>query len=573
MRKKIKLIGLAILVIICFTKCDEEIIIPNLTKNVHVCIDVATEISNQNSAPRIAVFSENKWETGETLKVKFLGGSEFVQEKVQFYAKQWENYANIQFEFIESGEADIRISFWGGKGSWSIRGKYSRTYSISESNLAAYLSSEGSSMNFGWFDDETTEEVFRRTILHEFGHALAAIHEHQHPQNPIEWNKPIVYNYYANNGWSEEKVDAQVFDRYGEGQTQFSQYDPLSIMHYPIPNEHTLNDFEVGWNTVLSEKDKCFIRKVYPFPDVGNFYASGFGVQGGSGWYLGSFDNDDKVDILRYTNSNGGAEVCLSNGSSFDAPTLWSSAGVKGGDGWYVGHFNNDERDDILRYTNSNGGAEVCLSNGTSFDTPVLWSSAGVKGGRGWYIGDFDGDDMDDILRYTNSNGGAEVCLSNGTSFDAPIPWSSAGVKGGDGWYVGYFNNDKEADILRFSNSNGGAEVCLSNGTSFDAPVLWSSAGVRGGRGWYVGDFDGNGMDDILRYTNSNGGAEVCLSNGSSFDAPTLWCSAGVRGGNGWYVEDFDGDGRDDIFRYINQHGGVEVFLSTGSSFVFGGDC
>jgi hypothetical protein len=40
-------------------------------------------------------------------------------------------------------------------------------------------------------------------------------------------------------------------------------FDPLSIMLYPIPAEHTKNGFTVGWNTQLSEQDKQLIAENY----------------------------------------------------------------------------------------------------------------------------------------------------------------------------------------------------------------------------------------------------------------------------------------------------------------------
>ncbi len=56
-----------------------------------------------------------------------------------------------------------------------------------------------------------------------------------------------------------------MFQKYNRLLTQFSEFDPTSIMMYPVPQEITIGDFEVGWNKFLSDTDKAFIGQVYPF--------------------------------------------------------------------------------------------------------------------------------------------------------------------------------------------------------------------------------------------------------------------------------------------------------------------
>ncbi|WP_437321271.1 matrixin family metalloprotease [Sorangium sp. So ce385] len=41
-------------------------------------------------------------------------------------------------------------------------------------------------MNFGWLTLESTQADVESVVLHEFGHALGLIHEHQHPENGIK---------------------------------------------------------------------------------------------------------------------------------------------------------------------------------------------------------------------------------------------------------------------------------------------------------------------------------------------------------------------------------------------------
>ena len=52
----------------------------------------------------------------------FLGGEASVRAKVEHYAHQWEDFANIKFQFVDSAQAEIRIAFQAGAGSWSYMG-------------------------------------------------------------------------------------------------------------------------------------------------------------------------------------------------------------------------------------------------------------------------------------------------------------------------------------------------------------------------------------------------------------------------------------------------------------------
>jgi hypothetical protein len=121
-------------------------------------------------------------------------------------------------------------------------------------------------MNYGWLELDSSDDEVRRVVLHEFGHALGCIHEHQNPAGGIKWNKNVVYAYYAGppNFWSKEDVDHNLFEVYDENLTIYSQLDPASIMMYPIDRRFTLDGFEVGLNTQLSSVDKEFIEATYP---------------------------------------------------------------------------------------------------------------------------------------------------------------------------------------------------------------------------------------------------------------------------------------------------------------------
>ena len=121
-------------------------------------------------------------------------------------------------------------------------------------------------MNYGWLEPDTPIREYQRVVRHEFGHALGMIHEHQNPAaaGQIPWDKPKVYEYYAQQGWTEEDVDQNIFDVYDEDTTNFTEFDPTSIMQYAIPDSLTIGTYSVGWNTALSELDRSFMAEQYP---------------------------------------------------------------------------------------------------------------------------------------------------------------------------------------------------------------------------------------------------------------------------------------------------------------------
>ncbi|MEI5908214.1 M12 family metallopeptidase [Bacillus spongiae] len=223
-----------------------------MVEKIKACIDKLPPQS-QNE---IAILNQYRWEPGQTIHVRFLEGDPTVQEKVIKYAKKWEEHANIRFEFGNEQNAEIRISFDENDGSWSYLGTYCKNIPLNEAT-----------MNYGWLTPSTPEVEYSRVVLHEFGHALGCIHEHQNPTTNIPWNKEAVYRYYMGppNYWSKEAVDHNIFARYSKTITSFTTFDPTSIMLYSIQNELTIEDYEVVGGVTLSDKDKEFIQRIYPF--------------------------------------------------------------------------------------------------------------------------------------------------------------------------------------------------------------------------------------------------------------------------------------------------------------------
>jgi hypothetical protein len=102
--------------------------------------------------------------------------------------------------------------------------------------------------------------------MHEFGHALGLIHEHQNPKGGIQWNEPAVKADLGGppNNWDDATIRHNVLDHYPAKEVTASPVDKNSIMMYPIPASWTLDGFSADLNGDLSEQDRQFIRRAYP---------------------------------------------------------------------------------------------------------------------------------------------------------------------------------------------------------------------------------------------------------------------------------------------------------------------
>lgn len=217
------------------------------------CID--RRATPPKSTERMALVKDSTWAPGQILRIRFLDGDPAIQARVQTAAAEWMRHANIQLAFGTAADAPIRISFQR-RGSWSYVGRECLSIDAAEPT-----------MNFGWLRADSTDDEVARVVLHEFGHALGCIHEHNHPLGGIQWNKDVVYEYYAGppNFWTKEKVDTNLFATYDKSLTVFSTPDPESIMMYPIDPRFTTDGMSVGLNKTLSPTDIAFIKTLYPF--------------------------------------------------------------------------------------------------------------------------------------------------------------------------------------------------------------------------------------------------------------------------------------------------------------------
>lgn len=231
---------------------------------------------NQFNKSRAAFITSKLWNSGDTINIAFMEDGRNVRrtsvESIKMEGlpydplqdtldklspidavktivnERYKLFLNLNFNFIEDlSNSDIRISFQP-TGAWSNIGTDCK-----------HIPKNQATMNFGWLDVAT--------VLHEFGHALGMIHEHQNPRGePIQWNIPEVEAWASQppNNWDKTKTDHNIIDKYDVTITNGSNFDPDSIMLYYFPAYLTLNNRGTKANQRLSIQDVIYLSHQYP---------------------------------------------------------------------------------------------------------------------------------------------------------------------------------------------------------------------------------------------------------------------------------------------------------------------
>ena len=203
--------------------------------------------------PQISVWEPATWSPGTKLRVRFQDGDEATRSFVMDTAKEWVHGLNLGLATSADTDAELRITL-GGKGLWSKVGK-----------LAKSVPHEQPTMELGGLlqtDDAATRRAY---VLHEFGHALGALHEHQRPNAPLTWKRDVVYAYYLElYGWSPAQVDEQVILPFQHQSVASSpEFDRMSVMMYPIHKKFTAEQFVQPWNSQLTSWDRSVMAALY----------------------------------------------------------------------------------------------------------------------------------------------------------------------------------------------------------------------------------------------------------------------------------------------------------------------
>jgi hypothetical protein len=250
-----------------------------------------------------------KWDTGQSVRVAFLGGDTALHREIAEATVEITNACNIKLDFgfnSATGQyrrwtssdtahsAEIRVSF-DQSGYFSLIGRDSVNGTIGLVGTPVGGRPNQRSLNLGGFLIARPAN-WKKTVRHEFLHALAFKHEHQSPLGGCDaqfrWEddqgysltqntngefitdtngkRPGIYTYLsgAPNGWSRSKVDHNLRQA-SPGSGIAGPFDRESIMLYRFPSLFYVSTpnpcAPVGSSENLSVGDIKGLKLLYPF--------------------------------------------------------------------------------------------------------------------------------------------------------------------------------------------------------------------------------------------------------------------------------------------------------------------
>ena len=173
-----------------------------------------------------------QWANGTVLHYYFFDratdggwvGAPDQQQAVRDAFQTWKDLdIGLVFEEVDvREEAEVRIGFLLGDGSWSAVGR---------DVIDLIPDPNRRTMNLGW---SVTTPFGRDTAVHEIGHTIGLKHEHQSSNSGIVWDEDAVYAYFTGppNNWTRAQTDWNVLNKIDPRTVEGSVWDSDSIMHY-----------------------------------------------------------------------------------------------------------------------------------------------------------------------------------------------------------------------------------------------------------------------------------------------------------------------------------------------------
>jgi Astacin (Peptidase family M12A) len=246
---------------------DVQQLVSDIRQQRQIVVEIVTEARARTLSPsekRLASVKRDErgltsrpgklWKAGETLRYRFMDGSDTLKGIVRAAISEWAKYANIIFHETDANDAELRISF-RQSGSWSFTG-----------TDALAISKDQPTINYGTLEQiQNDPAMATQTALHEFGHALGLQHEYQNPDAGDLFDATVAIRELSAppQNWPRELIEKNILAKVEPAQPH--PYDPYSVMNYSFPSYFFRDTTKQSHpSSHLSEGDIKYVKTLYP---------------------------------------------------------------------------------------------------------------------------------------------------------------------------------------------------------------------------------------------------------------------------------------------------------------------